>query len=96
VQCFFELAAVRRQLVDGYRRWRLEPALVHDACRLEIAQADRENVRANSRQPVGEIGVALRPGQKVADDEKRPPLADRLKRVRDGTVLRVPLHPHGV
>jgi hypothetical protein len=82
-----ESDAVGRQLVDlGGSRWR-QAALDDDLTRLEILQARRQDVGADPRQRVGEVGVALGALQQLADDQQRPALADQLERVGDGAVL---------
>ena len=55
-----EAAPVRRQLVDGGRGGRRELRPRQDARPLELAQARREDVRADAGEAVEEVGEALR------------------------------------
>src|SRR5205823_12917136 len=67
-----QLEAVVRQLVDaGSRRWR-ERLPRDDAGGLEIAEPGREDVRPDSGQAPGEVGVALRPLQQLPTDGQGP------------------------
>jgi hypothetical protein len=83
--------AIRGQLVDLGRSRRRQPALRHDAASLEVLEARREDVRADSWQAACKVGVALRTLQQLTDDEKSPPLANEVERVGDRTVLLVAL-----
>ena len=61
-----------------------------------LLQPQRQDVRPDPGQVVGEVGVALRPVQQLAHDEERPALADEPERVGDRAVVAVGLqtnHP---
>ena len=81
-----ELAAVGRQLVDDDARAR-HPA--DDAGRLQLLEPRRQDVARDARQPRGELSVAARPDEQVADDEQGPALAHELQGPRDAAVLPV-------
>src|SRR5205807_10497831 len=86
-----QLEAVVRQLVDpGGGRWR-QRLLRGDAGGLEVAEPGCEDVRSDSGQALGEVGVALRPPQQLADDEQGPAVADDVEGVSHGAVLVVVL-----
>ena len=80
------------QLVDGDRRGTREGALLDDALLLQTGQAVGEDVGADAGQPVGQVGEPLGPEQQLADDERRPALADDVERDRGRTALAVALH----
>ena len=80
------------QLVDGDRRGAREGALLDDAVLLQAGQAVGEDVRADAGQPVGQVGEPLGAEQQLADDERRPALADDVERDRGRTALTVALH----
>src|SRR6185312_11210866 len=82
---------VRGQLVHLRRCRRRQPPLREDARGLEILQPRGEDIRADAGQRVGEVRVALRALQELADDQQRPALADPLERVGDRAVLLVVL-----
>ena len=66
---------------------------MHDAAGLELPQAGGQDVRPDPGEPGGEVGVAGRALQQLADDEQRPALAHEREGVRDRAVLVEPL-PH--
>ena len=75
-----ELHAGLAQLVDlgRGRRWKLAPD--DDPGPLESAEALREDVGAELRQPGADVGEALRAEQQLADDHQGPALADDVER----------------
>ena len=91
IERLLELPAVLGQLVHGRGRGRGELPLLDDAACLELAQASSEDVRADSRHPLEQVGVALRPLEQLTDHEEGPPLADEAERVTDRAVLVVAL-----
>ena len=58
---------------------------------LEVAEPGREDVRPDSGQAFGEVGVALRPLHQLADDEQGPAVADDVEGVGHRAVLVVVL-----
>jgi hypothetical protein len=87
VEDLLEAEAVLGELVDGGCGGRRELAALDEAGVLELAQARRENLRADAGQALGDVGVAARPLQELAHDEQRPALANDRQRVRDRAVL---------
>ena len=60
-----------------------------DARRLQLLEPRRQDVARDAGQPRGELAVAARPDEQVADDEQRPALADQLEGLGDAAVLPV-------
>src|SRR5438876_946673 len=86
-----ELEAGVRQLVDaGSGRWR-QHLLRNDARRLEVAEPGRKDVRPDSGQALGKVGVALGALGELADDEEGPAVAHDVEGVGNGAVLVVVL-----
>src|SRR4029453_11206209 len=89
-----EVVARRGELVDVGRRGRGQPSLLAHPGWLEVLQPGGQDVRTDSGQCRGQVGVALLAAEQLPDDEERPALADELERVSHRAVLRIALR-HG-
>jgi len=83
--------AVLRELVDARCRGRRQLALRDDAGGLEVAEAIRQDVRADSGELLDEVGVPLGAVHELQYDEKAPPFSDEPERVGDRAVTVVAL-----
>jgi len=88
-ECRLDLPTVLGQLVNLRRGRGREDAARHDAGRLEFLQAGGQDVRADARQALEQVGEAARPEQQLADHEQRPALADEVERPREAAELGV-------
>ena len=66
--------------------------LCDDAVVLEVSQPAGEDVRADPREAVEQVGEALWPEKQLAHDERRPALAHYVERARHWAALTVSLH----
>src|SRR5262249_56688200 len=78
-----ECKAGRCQLVHGRRAWARVSASRDQARVDQAAQSVREKAGAGAAHERVEIRVSQRPGEKAVDDEKRPAVADDVKRERE-------------
>ena len=60
-----------------------------DPVLLELPEPDRQPLRGHVREKSLEVAETSRPGEEVAHDEQRPPVADRVERARGETEVTV-------
>jgi hypothetical protein len=60
-----------------------------DSVLLELPESDRQPFRGHVREQAPQLAEAARSGQKVANDQQRPAIADGLERARGETEVPV-------
>jgi hypothetical protein len=73
-----------------------ELAADDDAVGFEVAEALSEELSADARQPLDQVGEPPWPGRELADDQQRPPVAGYIERAGECAVLLVAVVRHAV